>query len=351
MIFPETARFLIIRRDNIGDLVCTTPLIRALRERFPKAYIAVLANSYNAPVLDHHDDIDKVYAYTKAKHRGPDESLLGIYWQRLKMFRALRAERFDFAIIASTRFLVKPLTLARVSAPSHIVGFVEGSHSATRHIDVPVPYVKAGNKHLVEELAELVKPFGISGPLPPMRVFPDPALVARMAANIALPTDASRRLPVYGIHISARKVPQRWPAAHFIELMRRIQADHPCRFLLFWSPGSESNPTHPGDDEKAQGIIQASAGLPIDAFPTARLSELVAGLSLCDVLICSDGGAMHVAAALGKPIVCFFGNSDASVWYPWGVPHRLLQKPSQNVADISAAEAWSALSDLLREVR
>ena len=69
MIHPaDIHRILVIRRDNIGDLLCATPLIHALRARFPHAALDVLANAYNAPILDGHPDIDRVVRYAKAKH-------------------------------------------------------------------------------------------------------------------------------------------------------------------------------------------------------------------------------------------------------------------------------------------
>jgi ADP-heptose:LPS heptosyltransferase len=55
---------------------------------------------------------------------------------------------------------------------------------------------------------------------------------------------------------------------------------------------------------------------------------------------------MHVAAALGKPIVCFFGNSDATLWRPWGVPYELLQPSSRDASDVSVAEAVAAFDSL-----
>jgi ADP-heptose:LPS heptosyltransferase len=55
---------------------------------------------------------------------------------------------------------------------------------------------------------------------------------------------------------------------------------------------------------------------------------------------------MHVAAALGKPIVCFFGNSDATLWRPWGVPYALLQPGSRDVADVSVDQALAAFGSL-----
>jgi hypothetical protein len=73
---PE--KILVIRRDNIGDLVCTTPLIHALRTRFPKARLDLLVNSYNAPLLVGHPDVDHLYVYTKAKHRENGECIGGL---------------------------------------------------------------------------------------------------------------------------------------------------------------------------------------------------------------------------------------------------------------------------------
>ena len=67
-------RFLVIRRDNIGDLVCTTPLIAALRRARPGAFIAALVNSYNREVLDGNPHLDRVYAYGKAKQWIPSHA-------------------------------------------------------------------------------------------------------------------------------------------------------------------------------------------------------------------------------------------------------------------------------------
>ena len=67
-------KILVVRRDNIGDLICTTPFFAALRRRHPEAWIGALVNSYNAPVLDRNPDIDEVFAYQKLKHLEAGES-------------------------------------------------------------------------------------------------------------------------------------------------------------------------------------------------------------------------------------------------------------------------------------
>jgi ADP-heptose:LPS heptosyltransferase len=76
------------------------------------------------------------------------------------------------------------------------------------------------------------------------------------------------------------------------------------------------------------------------------LPELIGALAACDAVITSDGGAMHLAAGLRKPTVCFFGDVAPEQWRPWGVPHRVLRPESRNAADLSVDQAFAALRDL-----
>ncbi len=336
---------LVIRRDNIGDLVCTTPLIHALREHFPKARVCVLVNSYNRPVVENNPDIDVIYAYMKTKHREPGQGVLGVLWKRLQLMRELRRQRFDYAIIAGAHFLPRALRLARAIKPRHIIGFTEAGKRGTRHIDTGVPYTLPQPLHEAQDIFRLLAPLGIHGEPPAMRLFPAAAAVASVRAALREKHLAPDKL--IGVHISARKPLNRWPAEYFIALIRRLRLAHGAGFMLFWSPGSASNPRHPGDDEKAQQIMDAVKDIPVLAYPTDSLDQLIAGLAQCRAVVCSDGGAMHIAAALGKPILCFFGKSDKTRWYPWKAPHVLLQPPSLNVADIGVDEAARAFDQLL----
>jgi heptosyltransferase-3 len=340
-------RILVIRRDNIGDLVCTTPLIHAIRQGLPDARIDALVTSYNAPILAGNPDVDHVYTYTKAKHRGETgQGLFGVYLRRLRMLLALRRERYDFVVLANIGFSPRPVQLAKWIAPRHVVGFVEPGSRWAATLDLGVP-PDAVPRHQVEGLFRLLAPLGLIGQPGPARVFPDPARVRSVRQKLGEPTGNS---PTVAVHLSSRLPSQRWPADRFAALIRELHAAHPdLRFALFWSPGSEANSMHPGDDEKAAKVLAATEGLPVVAFPTQALDELVAGLSSCDAMICSDGGAMHIGAALGKPIVCFFGDSDATHWHPWAVPHLLLQPKSRNVADIGVDEARAAFDRLMND--
>ena len=334
---PNAPKILVIRADNIGDLVCTTPLISALRSHFPRAHIAALVNSYNRQVLEGHPDVDAVYAYAKVKHRDPGQNRAAVYWDTLTLLLRLRAQRYDYALLASPRPGASALRMARWIAPAHIAGYAERTGS----VDLALPRALQTPTHEVEDVFRLAQLFGIEGVPGKTSVALDAEATGR--ARTALGTLGAQR-QLIAVHISARKPSQRWPDARYGELLRALgQEGH---LLLLWSPGEEHHPQHPGDDAKAQRIMDAAAGLPLLAYPTRQIKDLVAGLSLADYVICSDGGAMHIAAALGKPVLCFFGDSDAVHWHPWGVPYRLLQPESRNVADISLDAALQGLRQL-----
>lgn len=336
---------LVIRRDNIGDLVLTTPMFEGLRRHFPGAYLAALVNSYNAAVLDRNPHLDEVFVYTKRKHLAGG-SVFKSTVQRLTLLWKLRRRRFDYVILARNGFARRALGTARWLAPLHIAGFVEPPDAAPAAIDMPVDHAGGETLHAVEDLWRLLQPLGVAGAPPRTTLVPDPDLVEKLH-GILPPQVPGSGGPLVALHISARKTAQRWPADNFTALARRLHDRSGARFLLLWSPGDESNPHHPGDDQKARRILAGIEQLPVAAVPTARLDELIAALSLSDAGVLSDGGAMHIAAALGKPVVCFFGNSSATRWRPWGVDHELLQKESRDVADITvedAVAAWDRLS-------
>lgn len=327
MLINYPQRILVIRRDNIGDLVCTTPLIAALRQHYPKARIEALVNSYNAPVLAQNPDLDALHIYRKAKHREAGQSKFAVWWKTLCLVRRLRQSRFNLIVIATPSPQPNAAKFARWIGADRIL-----SHS---------PSAEDNNGHEAERVMRLLRPLGIDEAPGKLTLLADPQLAAELTRPLA-----NAQTPLIGLHISARKVPQRWPIERFAEFAHALHAQNGARFLLFWSPGDEDHAQHPGDDRKAARLLELCQDLPLQACPTTRLEELIAGLSHCERVICSDGGAMHVAAGLGRPIMCFFGNSDAERWHPWGVEHTVLQPASRNVADISVNDALAAFRDL-----
>ncbi len=333
-------RILVIRRDNIGDLVCTTPIFAALRHRFPDAWIGALVNHYGHSVLNGNPDIDEVFSYRKAKHRSAGESVIRTYWERWRMLQALRKLAIDCVVLASPGYQKSAERLAKLVRPKHILGFDHGSGIP----DLKVSVEAGTGVHQVLNAFRVLRPLGIDGPPPSPRIFPDAANVSGCRAGYQGWANT-----VIGIHISAREFDRRWPDASFKALIENLLSRGNITVVLTWAPGDGLRKEFPGDDMSAARLSDSIDHTGLFPCPTETLTDLISSLSLCHLVVCSDGGPVHLAAALGKSVVALFGSENPDLWHPWNVPYRLLQKPSQNVADIPVDEVVQAVEQLMSD--
>lgn len=338
-----TLKFLVIRRDNIGDLVCTTPIFRALRTQFPAARIDALVNTYNLPVLQNNPDINKTYAYTKGKHRPADKTLLGVYWERIKLMYRLKREGYDYAILSASPFVPHALRLARAIKPKHIIGYTEPNKRGTQYIDIAIPYTSPRPMHEVEDIFRLLSPLGIQDEPPATVIVPSEDEIVHVKQLIRQQKWSAER--IVGVHIGAREADNRWPLQNFIDLIKSLHETEKVGFMLFWSPGEDSDPLYPGDDGRARQVMEAIGELPVIACPTPHVQRLIAGLSQCDFVVCCDGGALHLAAALGRPILGLYCDIKKERWYPWKVKYNLLSR--NKVRDIGVDEAVKGCQQLM----
>jgi heptosyltransferase-3 len=298
-----------------------------LRGQSPDAQIDALVTRYNEAVLSGNSDIDSLFSYTKAKHRRTGESAFGIYMQRLKTIHKLRGQKYDWILLPG-------------GAQQSSLRFAQWIGSSRTLVRGDEDCVAGG--HEVEQTCHLLTRMGLEYQTPAPRVAPAVAELAAIGDQLMRLRLPSAPGPLIGLHVSARKPSQRWPAERFATLARRLHERYAAAFLLLWAPGRHDDPQHPGDDEKAATIMTNIGDLPVIAVPTARLEELIAAISVCDQFICGDGGAMHLAAGLGKPIIALFGQSAPARWRPWGVPNIVLQEPSLNVCDIAVEDVLAA---------
>lgn len=344
---PLRPRILIIRRDNIGDLVCTTPAVAALRMHYPDAEIAALVNSYNAEVLKDNPNLDYIFVYQKLKHAGGLASRVMAFAERLKLIAKLRRWKPDVTILAKSSYERHGLNFARQVGSKNIVGFMPDDLTQAKGLpDIRLQAPEFNSLHEVEAVNQLLAPLGVNDALGSLQVFPDAQIVADLNARI--PT-ATKRI---ALHISAREPERRWGNERFVALARHILETQPAsQILVLWSPGKADNPHHPGDDEACEKLMQTVRNERMVPLPTHNLSELVAALSLCDIFIGTDGGAMHLAAALNKEILALFENKPDKFnhWYPWRSPCRLLysqDKSKPNIDQIKLVDVQEALGFL-----
>lgn len=325
-------RILVIRRDNIGDLVCTTPAFTALRKHYPNAEIGALVNSYNAEVLRGNPNVDRVFVYQKLKHAGKLGSRFKALGQRLKLIAQLRCWKPDITILAKASYDRHGLNFARQIGAKKIIGFVPDDLNQAKglpdiRLKMPV-FIKV---HEVEAVNQLLAPLNITDALGPLQVFPVSNAVATIKQQLP---GAQHRI---ALHISAREPERRWGIDNFIALtMHILQAQPDTQILLFWSPGKANDPHHPGDDEAAKALIKAVASDRLIPMPTQNLTELIAALSLCDIFIGTDGGAMHLATALNKKVLAMFENKPDKLnhWYPWQAHGQIISSDQSAAPDI-----------------
>jgi heptosyltransferase III len=314
----SSARILILRRDNIGDLVCTTPLIAALREQRPGAWLGALVTSYNAEVLAGNPALDEVFVYEKLKHRSG--GLLSHLRSRLGQWSRLREQKLDCVLVPASS--PRALKLARGLKPVRVFA---------------APVVSPAHQHEVERTYELGRTLGLRGKPGPLQLRPDARKRAELAAQLGPG-------PFIALHISARRRTQRWPLERYAALAGQLAKK--TRVILLWAPGEADSPGHPGDDAAAAEVLRMAGNPAVIPVATADLRTLIAALSLADKVICPDGGAMHLAAALAKPVVALFGDSPVDRWRPWGVPHRVVRPESHDLADLPVEPVLEALVSL-----
>ncbi len=337
----DPTRHLVIRGVNwLGDAVMTTPAVLRLRERFPGARITLLCPDKLRDLWTSHPAIDQVTTFA------PGEGLLSVS-------RNLRSIGADLAVVfpnsfrsaievwaagiprrvGSGRFPRTWFLSDRVASPAGIVRMRKRTVEEVRRITATrSPQSPAGrtawptDSHQLHHYLRLAAHLGADpSPVPP-RLCPAEAATRSMRTRLA--TEIDSEVPWIGLNAGAEYGPaKRWHLDRFAaaarRLTERIQEQSPGRpaprFVLF---GGKA------DIPLAQDLTGRLQGLPVTSLAgQTTLAELMAALALCRVLITNDTGPMHLAAALGVPVVVPFGSTSPELTGP-GLPgdprHRLL---------------------------
>jgi ADP-heptose:LPS heptosyltransferase len=326
----EGQRLLILKRDKLGDMLLTTPLLALLRQRLPGAAIEVLASDYNAWVLGGNPDVDRVWVYRRSRI-GNNVSIVGAFQQAILGAR-LRFERFDVAIAAQGEASPRATRRARWVGARRTVAYVEPGEPR-----VSDPLAPPANGHERDRLMGLLAPLGIEAPagLPLPRFLPPQPLLALAAKSLEAQGLASGGYAIIGLGTRrASKQPDTGQVLRWSEWLRR---EHGLDTVFMWTPGRSDNPLYPGDDEVAKPVLEA-------APPWLRpfRGPLWPALGLvwhARFSIFPDSGLMHFAAASPGGVLGLFAQADVSPppsrWAPLGPKARWLE----------AADAVSELAD------
>ena len=350
----KAPKFLVVRIDGIGDLICITPFLEALRRHFPSARIDVMANEYNVDALLGNPNVDHLYVDYRTRDRLSNRRRPLQPLRRLAQLARLRRVGYDYAIAAHFGEQRRALKLVRSVNAGHIIQSVEPEKAGALESNVVnVPAIWGVHEALGS--FALLAPLGVDDAPGPLRIYPDPARLASARDRCREFTAARSLRRVVGINLSVSAATRAWPLERYIDLMERGANRMPgTGFMLFWA-GASAYGTRHSDDGKAAMVIARLRHLPLMGYATRDVPELVAGIAVCDFLVTSDGAPLHMAAALGKPVVGFFERLDEKLarWYPWQVPARVLHSrppASFEVSRITVEDAVDALVDLATEV-
>ncbi|MFK8258813.1 glycosyltransferase family 9 protein [Erwinia sp. AnSW2-5] len=329
---------LIIRRDNIGDLVCTTPLIEGLKIAHPEASIYLLINTVSQDVVKNNPQIAHTFIYRKAKHAAGKLAKLGVYFDRFKMFMQLRRIHFDATILANPAPCKYSLRLAKMAGAKHIIG----ANTGDKRISIPFERSDFSGDHQVERTFSYLSAITHQKlSIPPVRIWLTEQ--ERQQARHRIEQLQPGQKIGLAVHISSRSEKRRWPLERYVETIQLYLQEYNESVLIFWSPQGTLAPDDIGDQHRAEQVITACQSPRASLYPTASVRELVAAYEQCGQVLCSDGGQMHLAAAMNKKQVVFFGDTCAEEWHPWTGEYDILQTESGDCIDISVDEVWKKI--------
>lgn len=332
-------KILFIRRDNIGDLLCTTPAIRAARLKFKNAKIGVLVNSYNAEAISGNPDIDFTHIYTKEKHL-PNETRLKVWLKNLKVFKEIRSVKYDAAIACGA----SSATLARyafIAGARLKIGYA--GPGWLNYYNSPVEFSCAG-MHEVERTFNLLKPLGIEGGPGDMVLVPQDSQRGLFKGFMENSFKDPQR-PLVSVLISARIKRHRWPVEKYMLLIEGMLNLSAANLVVLWAPGPADSAMFPGDDGLAGKILKRfeKNSDRVVGYPTPTLSCLIAAMSCAQITITPDTGSLHVSSALKKPTVALMTGANVGVWGPWRTEAAVLS----SAGDVSEIEVNPVLSSAL----
>jgi len=301
-------KILLVRLRMIGDVVFTTPAIRALRRRYPHARLSYIVEQEAAPVVLGNPHLDEVIV--AVDRRAP-----GRLGADLALIRRLRREKYDLAIDLHGGPRSSLLTWAS-GAPQRI-GFNVAGRSWMYTTRVARPRALRP-RHSVDTQWDLLLPLGISPPdceTDPTEMPEDPAAAAAVGRRLR-DAGVNGAAPLVVVHVSAGNPFRRWPVDSFVDLICRLAAADSSRRIIITSGPSDATAAAIVEERARArlGPVLRDAVLQVGEFNLVELRALIGRASL---YIGGDSGPLHIAGTTIVPVVGLYGPTLPVRSQPW----------------------------------
>ena len=300
---PDYRNILLIKPSSLGDIVHAMPTCAAIRRAYPKARLTWLVKRQWAGLVERIDGVDRVWSV--------ESTLQG--W--LSQVAPLRAERFD--LVVDLQGLFRSAAIGRLTGAPLLVGFANGREGSpwfySTRVTVPQSEMHAVDRYLL--VAKALEAVGSGTPEFRFRIpQSDYDEVDQLLSRAGVTPGTSW----VAMNVSARWPTKRWPAASFAEVADRLQQEGCGAVVMIGGPDERE------DVAAVRGQMKTEA---IDLTGATAVGLLPALLSRASLLITNDSGPMHIAAAVGTPVVALFGPTSEVRTGPYGVGHVVLTEP------------------------
>jgi ADP-heptose:LPS heptosyltransferase len=325
-------KILVLDLGQLGDVVMSLPALAAIRQRFPRARITVAAGQAAGQAIELSGLADEVLSVDRVALRdGPKlRSIARVF----KLTATVRRARFDL-VIDLRSFWETNLLGFLSGAPTRLFAN-RGHRSLDLLATIRVPR-EDRSRHLVDRYLDVVAPLGIHGAPRIPRLAARETRDAEAAQNLLPPPDGRDSRPLIGFFPGAGHASRCWPLAQFAEVASLLERQDEARCVLILGP------------EEQALAAQARASFPAETIVVEgeSLAQFVAVAARLDLFISNDTGPMHVAAAVGTPVLVILGTRQAEnlLYMPVGDQHRIVARPA--IGEITVAEVYQAARGIL----
>jgi len=296
-------RMLFIKPSSLGDIVHAFPVVSAIKARWPEIHLTWVVKRRWADIVDRADGVDRVWRVDETAGSWVGEA------------HRLRAERFDIAV--DLQGLFRSGALAWLCGAPVRIGFANGREGSpwfyTRRVPVPTMDMHAVDRYLL-----VAESLGAGGQGTPQFRFRIPESDRGVVRNVLDQKGVSVDRPWVAMSVSARWTTKRWFLHSFADVIGRLHEEGLGPIVVI---GSAEDRT---DTEQLRAITKSPF---LDLTGAVPLGCLPALLSTASLLITNDSGPMHIAAAVGVPVVTMFGPTSDIRTGPYGRGHHVLSAP------------------------
>lgn len=304
-------RILIIRTDRIGDVLLSTPVIKALRNKFPQAYISMIVAPHAKDIVEGNPYLDEVIIYDKdGKHRS--------WWRTFKFASRLNKKKFDLAMILHPTNRVHLLTY--LAAIPQRIGYNRKLGFLLTHQQKHLK--QEGLKHEAEYNLDLLSEIGVTGDahdlFMPIKQDSEQYVQELFRKEGISPTDK-----ILAINPGASCPSKIWPTERFAQVVEKLASIYNLKIIIL----SGSKETY-----LANKIVlyYGIKGKIINLAGKTSISQMASILKRCTLFISNDSGPVHIASALGTPVISIFGRKQPGLspqrWSPLGKFDKYLHK-------------------------